>query len=383
MPPVEELGSFPLFQGAGITVCKDMFRSSSEGGPLGVGRCSTSLYKDILVNPKPTKSVNLESFVDGSVSSLLEHCLGWEKQEEAEEEVEDLPSPLLLLCNTPSSSSLHNIRLLCTQQGCDPNQTTSRGRGALAVLLSAIPSHPTHPSVPLLPTVSALIGAGAELDQRDPVTGNTPLIELNSMLEKQKYQEAAELASLLLTSGGDICDVNAVNNQGRSLLSYSVTHLDKAAELTRVLVNHGARVWPEDSRLHTVADIDKDREQSAFTWFLRAVIHQRGLAQTDTTLDCLCHEMGRSPSRMKAHVIRVMLSEGKFPRILGPIFAQLKLTMAPFWTEPQHLRYLAWNSVRRSLGPKRLGPGSQELGLPKPLSSYLTLGSSTAKRSFK
>lgn len=382
MPPVEELASFPHVQGAGGPVmCKEMFRTGGEGGPLGVGRCSTSLYKDFLVNPKPTKSVNLESFVDGSVSSLLEHCLGWEKAECNKEEEEELSSPLLLLCATPSPSALHNIRMFCSQPGCDPNQTTSLGRSPLAVLLSS--PHPALPSNQLLPTVASLLDAGALLDQRDTSTGNTPLLQLNHLLEKHQFQEAAEIAHLMLTHGSNTCDVNAVNRQGRSLLSYSVIHLDRAAELTRVLVNHGARVWPEDNRLNTVSDIDQDREQSAFTWFLRAVIHQRGLANTDISLDCLCHEMGRSPARMKAHVLRVMLSEGKFPRVLGPVFAQLKLTMAPFWTEPQHLRYLAWNSVRRSLGPKRLGPGSQQLGLPTPLTNYITLGSSTARRSFK
>ena len=68
-----------------------------------------------------------------------------------------------------------------------------------------------------------------------------------------------------------------------------------------------------------------------------------------------------------------MVSEGRFPRVLGPIFLQLKLTMEPFWSEPQDLRYLAWNSVRRSLGPRRLQRSSCQLGLPAPLSRYLTL----------
>jgi len=383
MPPVEDVGSFPFFQGSGITMCKEIYRSGGDGGLLGVGRCTTSLYKDNLVNPKPTKSVNLDQFVDGSVSKLLEHCLGWDKDEDLEEDEEIFDSSLLLQCTFHTPSSLQNIRLLCSHEGCDPNHTTSKGRSALTVLFSSKPSHPNHPSVPLLPTVSALVEAGASLDQRDPTTGNTPLLDLSYLLENNHYQEAADLASFLLTYGGKNCNVNAVNHEGRSLLSYAVTYLDKTAELTRVLVNHGARVWPEENSLNSVSGIDRDREQSAFTWFLRAVIHQRGLAYTDITLDCLCHEMGRSPVRMKSHVIRVMISEGKFPRVLGPIFAQLKLTMAPFWTEPQHLRYLAWNSVRRSLGPKRLGPGSQQLGLPTPLTNYLTLGSATTRRSFK
>ena len=100
-----------------------------------------------------------------------------------------------------------------------------------------------------------------------------------------------------------------VNLQGRSLLSQSVTFLDESIDLTRILINHGARVWPDSalSKPTSVAEIIQDKEQSAFTWFLRAVINQRGLDNSSQTLDCLCHEMGRDPDRMKRHVQRVML----------------------------------------------------------------------------
>ena len=112
-----------------------------------------------------------------------------------------------------------------------------------------------------------------------------------------------------------------MNLQGRSLLSLSVAHLDDSIELTRVLINHGARVWPElepaaahppsscseGAGLRTVAEITRDTETSAFTWLLRAVINQRGLENTGRSVECLAHLMGRHPDRMKAHVTRVML----------------------------------------------------------------------------
>ena len=112
-----------------------------------------------------------------------------------------------------------------------------------------------------------------------------------------------------------------MNLQGRSLLSLSVAHLDDSIELTRVLINHGARVWPElepaaahppsscsdGAGLRTVAEITRDTETSAFTWLLRAVINQRGLDNTGRSVECLAHLMGRHPDRMKAHVTRVML----------------------------------------------------------------------------
>ena len=89
----------------------------------------------------------------------------------------------------------------------------------------------------------------------------------------------------------------------------SVTYLDESIELTRVLINHGAKVWPDPNLNNptSVPEIIQDKEQSAFTWFLRAVINQRGLENSSETLDCLCHEMGRDPDRMKSHVLRVML----------------------------------------------------------------------------
>ena len=80
-------------------------------------------------------------------------------------------------------------------------------------------------------------------------------------------------------------------------------------------------------------------------------------------------------------------SEGRHPRVLGPVFLKLKMIMAPFWTQPQHLTYLAWNTVRRSLGPKRLGRASNKtsgqglkLPLPQPMINYLTLASSSGTK---
>ena len=56
MPPVEELSKIPVFPNI-----KERYRVAGDGGPLGVGRCPYSLYKDILVNPD--HSLNLDSFV--------------------------------------------------------------------------------------------------------------------------------------------------------------------------------------------------------------------------------------------------------------------------------------------------------------------------------
>ena len=58
MPPVEELAKIPRFPDL-----KERYRvTGDDGGPLGVGRCPYSLYKEILVNPR-VQRVNLDSFV--------------------------------------------------------------------------------------------------------------------------------------------------------------------------------------------------------------------------------------------------------------------------------------------------------------------------------
>ena len=268
-----------------------------EGGPLGTGRCSTSLYKEALVNPKSSPGLSAPEFVDKSVSCLLEHCLGWDTEEKEKEEAEEVSSPLLQVCSPLNVPTL--CRLLT--QGCDPNLTSSRGRNALHLLIAS-PSNPSTCPHLLLPAASVLIQAGASLDQRD-LEGSTPLVSLACLLEQKQFAVAAQLATLFLTSDTN-CDVNSVNLEGRSLLSYSVTYLDSSAELTRLLVNHGARVWPNPTvpKNPTVDQIRQDKEQSAFTWFLRAVIKQRTLASTDTTLNCLSHEMGKQPRRMKVSV---------------------------------------------------------------------------------
>jgi len=294
--------------------------------------------------------------------------------------------PLLTYLSTSPCPTPAHIQLLCSQHGS--GGVTSSGQGPLHLLLNnnntSVNQQQLHSLLPDL--VTSLLQAGVRLDQRDE-EGNTALLALTHLLEKREWSLAAHIATLFCTRSD--CDVNSVNLQGRSLLSISVSYLDDSIELTRVLINAGARVWPDDrlSAPESVEEIQRDSETSAFTWFLRSVINQRGLENSEATLECLCHEMGRSAERMKSHVVRVMLSEGRHPRVLGPVFLKLKMIMAPFWTQPQHLTYLAWNSVRRSLGPKRLGRASNKtsgqglkLPLPQPMINYLTLASSSGTK---
>ena len=321
------------------------------------------------------------SFSDRSLSELIQHCLGCgDLAGDAEDAAADLdPMDLPALhqeCAQPNPS-LEQIRALLHEDGCDPNQILAgSGRSPLHTLLLT----PHTDGVDLVACAAALVEAGAHLDLRD-ATGSTPINCLERLLSQGLVRETAAMCDLFLSSSATSshgCDVNSMDGSGRTLLSHSVTYLDLAAEVTRVLVNHGGRVWPGDSPTSpaSVESLTQDREQSAFTWFLRTLIQTNNLAGAESTLNSLSHEMGRDPARMKSHVMRVMLAEGKHPKVLGPLYLKLKLAMCPFWDEPQHLRYLAWNSIRRSIGPKRLATSSKQLGLPLPLRKYLTLSSS-------
>ena len=78
-----------------------------------------------------------------------------------------------------------------------------------------------------------------------------------------------------------------------------------------------------------------------------------------------------------------LLSEGRYPRVLGPVFLELKAVLAPFWSRPHQLSYLAWARARRSLGPRRLSARPVLPGLPPPILRYLTLATPRASHALR
>ena len=96
------------------------------------------------------------------------------------------------------------------------------------------------------------------------------------------------------------------------MLSLSLSYLDNSLEVTRTLINLGARVWPLEPLTGPgpgaagSASI-RGTESAACAWLLRAVVSQRGLENTEASLECVAHVMAAQPERMKSHVIRVML----------------------------------------------------------------------------
>lgn len=216
--------------------------------------------------------------------------------------------------------------------------------------------------------------------------GNTPLLQIQHLLRRNLFQEAADIANLILTD--ERVDVDHVNRKNRSLLSYSVTYADKAVGLTRLLLNTGAGVWPAPDTTSTSASDDviqkltTEREQSSFTWFLRSLMDRSCyLDQASGTLYLLGTKMGEEPVRMKNHVFRTMLHLGKGAARNGALFLQLKLSLMQYWCRPQDLKYQCLKRVRSTVGPKRLARGAAaRLPLPARLQRYVLLEQDSGKQ---
>ena len=249
--------------------------------------------------------------------------------------------------------------------------------------------------ISLVELTKLLLDTGADPNARDD-QGNTPLLQIQHLLEQGLFLESVQIAQLLLlsspsttkitttTATTSCVDPNHVNVFNRTLLSYSVTYGDASSELTRLLLNHGASVWPSPevgyggSSENTTGDIvdqlTKERDMAAFTWFLKSVMERHSLENTDNTVYLLSTAMGENPQRMKRHVTRIMLQLGKGAAANGSLFLRLKLQMMPYWSKPQDLRYQCMRRIRKSMGPKRLATsGEKKLRIPTKLQKYIKL----------
>ena len=224
--------------------------------------------------------------------------------------------------------------------------------------------------------VTILLRHGLDVTLED-CDGNNSLSFLARLLDRQLFDEALQLAKILLRTPK--CDANSVNSLGRSLLSHSVSHGDACADLTRLLLNHGAQVLPfRAAHGCDACDVSRERDSSAFTWFLRAAMRCQDLSQSSVTLKLLCDALAIEPEFMRTHVLSTMLhlgqqSGGASSPSMASLFVDLKSFMAPYWRQPLPLRYLCINRIRGALGPKNITKGAQELNLPSSLLGHLHL----------
>lgn len=226
--------------------------------------------------------------------------------------------------------------------------------------------------------ISLLMKRGIDTNLED-ARGNSALLSVGKLLDRGLFEEGFRLAGLLLQDPG--CDPNRVNASGQTLLSQSVGHGDSSILLSRLLVNHGAKVVP--SRADDPAPphlggrsfaeaLEAERGRSAFTWFLRSLVRTRSLSNTEETVHLLCQSMSEESVAIKDHVVGTMICMSESARTEGHIFLELKLKVAPYWREPRTLRQLCRRSIRKSLGPQIASQRvSSQLKLPETLLSYL------------
>ncbi|XP_040579185.1 uncharacterized protein [Lepeophtheirus salmonis] len=282
---------------------------------------------------------------------------------------------VLFHCSNSYSLDPEKLELVCQTESCDINVQNYRGYSALHFLIKGC-SPSSFPSV--LKCLNILIACEINVNMSDR-DGNTPLHCLNDLLVQNLIREASTLALLLLKAGGDI---NVVNNEGRTLLSYAVA-VPEAEKLVHLLLDYGALVWP--SRVCTIAarknkeedvveSLIREREESAFTWFIKSTLKHCEIRPGHLKiLYLLCHSMSEEegdPRRMKRRVLSTMIHYGRSYRVMGPIFSQLKRIISPFWTQPQPLKYLCKRKIRKAVGG---GSVPRDLYLPKSLRDYLEL----------
>lgn len=249
-----------------------------------------------------------------------------------------------------------------TKSQADSSSSTNNLSALHAALLEAADRHADEQraAIILVARIDDILRSGIDVNVTDE-RGETALSYVKILLRKGCFRLAHQIASHLLDHGALI---DAEDNGQQTLLSHSVAALDGASDLTRLLLNRGADVWHRNA---TGGD-------SPFGSFLQAIVRCRCVTGATITADLLGRTMGSRPEAFKALVLRSMLRHGRFIRVLGPVFVQLKSILSPYWRQPQPLRYAAWTVIRRHSSPvKSWARELQQMGLPPSVLRYLTM----------
>ena len=136
---------------------------------------------------------------------------------------------------------------------------------------------------------------------------------LNKLLENNFYNEAKEIAELLIENGAD---PNHRNDCGWSILSYSLVHQDSSLNLTRSLLHHGCNVIP----INDDDNSSMDKNSSLpFRVLLRSVLRSQTVSNSRETFHILGQVMScQNPAEMKQHVLSSIVAEGSLLTGNGP-----------------------------------------------------------------
>jgi len=198
--------------------------------------------------------------------------------------------------------------------------------------------------------------------------GDTPLTLLSNLLDNKSYNEAKEIAELLIENGAD---PNHRNDCGWSILSYSLVHQDSSLNLTRSLLHHGSNVIPINDEKYSL-----DKTSSLpFRVLLRSVLRSQTVSNSRETFHILGQVMScQNPAEMKQHVLSSIVAEGSLLTGNGPeICSQVRSMLMAYWSQPKPLLHLSLQASRKRLGLKRLATGNLTRMLIAPrLQHYLS-----------
>ena len=191
---------------------------------------------------------------------------------------------------------------------------------------------------------------------------DTPLTLINTMLERHDFSLALRLVEVLLEHGAD---VNHRNKTGWTALSYTVQYLDSGINISRLLINSGARIFPEVST----------ERNKIFGVFLRSVLLQQSLENAGNLLQLLAISASTSPQRLRTLVNTELVSEFRFPNSGVPdLLLEICRILEDYWRTPLPLTTLSANQARASIGAGRINSGTlNKLNLPGLLQDYLSL----------
>lgn len=270
-----------------------------------------------------------------SASKLLDHWLDGHQEKE-------LPSRVSSIDSAVCQKNPLPLVLGLLKEGASLQGVNSTGQNALHVLLGK-----NSQAEDISQVVRLLVGAKVGINDNDD-HGDSPLTMVRYMLEDGNFEEAKEVAEILLDEGAD---PNHRNVCGWSTLGYSAIHQDSSLSLTRSLLNSGAKILPID---------DKDmKTDQPFRVLLRSIIKCQSLDNGRESIKLFGQVMSQNPQEMAVHVQTAIVAEGSLITANAPVLIkEIQSTLSILWLRPKPLRLLSLQASRRKLGLKRLNSGS-------------------------
>ena len=214
---------------------------------------------------------------------------------------------------------------------------------------------------------TAVLQAGAEDRNMADHHGDTPLTLIRHLLEEARFDEAREVAEIMLEAGAD---PNHRNVCGWSALAYSLVHQDNSLPLTRSLLHYGTTIAPQQTSI-------PDQTYLPLRVLMRSILRSQTLDNSRETLHILGQVLvtQEDARRMKEVVQAAILAEASLLTSNGPeIVREVRTVLSQYWSQPKPLLHLSLQATRRRLASlKRLSDGKlKEMVIAPRIQSYLS-----------